>query len=226
MIRKRAPGGGRKPQEGVSKSKTLSVRITADLRAALEREAARSKRKLSAEVAMRLKRSLERPKALERSLATHNRALGWGISHIAQRIEGHTGHRWQADVFSGETLKSAVEIVLSQIAPTGEIHVPENVEQSFQSALKAYQAMKSHRQGHIPKPEAERFKTPEAVASAIALGFLEELKTSEFPPTNHPRSQQYADEFYAMPQIRRGLGLEPQQKRKNKTVANRLGGAI
>jgi hypothetical protein len=215
MIRKRAPGGGRKPQGDTSKSVSLSVRITPDLRAALQREADRSKRTLSVEVAMRLKRSLEQPKKSERLLAPHNRALGSSISQIAQRIEMHTGHRWQANAFSGETLKSAVEIFLSlsQIAPTGEICVPENVEQSFQSALEAYEAMRPHRREHVPKPTAE-YKTPEAVGSAIALGFWEDLKTADFPPMNHPRNQQYAFEFYAMPQIRKDLGLEPLQKRK------------
>jgi hypothetical protein len=214
MVRKRAPGGGRKPQGDTSKSKYLSIRITPGLRAALDREAARSKRTLSEEVGMRLRRSLEQPKELERMLSVQNRALGSSITHIAERVETHTGHRWQADGFSGETLKSAVEIFLSQIAPTGEIHVPENVEQSFQSALKAYQAMKSHRQEHLPKPTAEQFKTPEAVASAISLGFLEQLKTSEFPPLDYPSNQHYAYEFYAMPDIRKGLGLEPQKRKK------------
>jgi hypothetical protein len=213
MARKRAPGGGRKPQGDTSKSATLSIRITPDLRAALEREAARSKRKLSMEVEMRLKRSLERPKTLERLLPSHNLALGSSISQIAQRIEGRTGHRWLEDAFSREALKSAVEIFLSQIAPTGEIRVPENVEQSFQSALEVYQAIKPHRREHVPKPKAEH-KTPEAVGSAIALGFLEDLKTADFPPTNYPRSQHYAFEFYEMPRIRKGLGLEPLQKRK------------
>jgi hypothetical protein len=208
MARKRAPGGGRKPQgEFAGKSTQLSTRITPELREALDIESDRSGWSVSQTVEWLLWRALNESERLKGLGSRHNRALGVAISLVAERLELSTGEQWRSSAYSHTALEAAIEIVLSRLAPGGEIHVPTNVRQSFEAALKAHRALKTDQRKHFKKPT----KQPEALGSAIALGFLDQLETYELP---RERVRRHADEFYSLPNIRYGLGLMPQMRTK------------
>jgi len=127
MARKRAPGGGRKPRgEFKNKSRTLTTRITAATRTALERAAKKSGRSLSQEIESRLDISIRRDR--DRDHHRHIRALAQAIAFVTERVERATGKCWREDPFTGEALRHAIEFLVFHYAPHGELVVPASVE--------------------------------------------------------------------------------------------------
>ena len=216
MARKRAPGGGRKPMgKYFGKSETLSTRITPELRRALERERDRKAKRtgkkcsLSQIVEELLRNLLNEPNGSKKALGSrHNHALGRSVSRLARDIEAYTGEQWPKSPFSFETLRSAVETLLSQFAPKGERQVPTQMEDSYAIKLKSYHSIKPHLQKHFPKPTAEQFREPSVVGSSIGLAFWDKLTTTGPPPTGHQSHEYYADDFRDMPDLREEFGLE------------------
>src|SRR4051812_21078645 len=108
MRRKRAPGAGRKPRgEFKNKSRTLTTRITAATREALERAAKKNSRSLSQEIEHRLDFSLNRDRQLARQ--GHIRALAELIALVGERVEESTKRDWLNDPFTAEALRHAIE---------------------------------------------------------------------------------------------------------------------
>lgn len=198
MTRKRAPGGGRKP-EGPFKGKTatLTTRITSELRSALDREAKRNNRSLSQEVEQRLRQSIDQPKQQGKILgAPHNPAFASIVARLAANIELVTGENWRKDAFSFQALKSAIEFAFSKLAPNGPVRVPARIKQTAVG---------------LNSSQSEQFFKPDGVALAVALGFWDQLEIIEMPPLNHPRNVYYAEESYSLPNIRRDLDLKPRK---------------
>jgi hypothetical protein len=185
---------GRKPQgEYAGKSAVFSTRITPKLRAALECEAERSKRSLSQEVEWRLRQSIEQAEKLERIWGEpRNRALAQIVSRLARGVEAFTGASWREDAFTFLALKSAIEVVLSQLRPAPPATLPVRIEQMAE----------------LESPHSEQLRSPGGVGSAVGLGLWGQVEITDEPPMDHAGNTAYAGEFYAMPQIRRDLGLK------------------
>src|SRR5262245_22199126 len=108
--RKRTPGGGRKPQGGLSgKVETFTTRITPETRIGLERAAATSGWSISFEAEHRLRISLQKPPG---AMAQHNAALARAVGLLAERIERESKESWRHDPFTGMALRYAVEMLL------------------------------------------------------------------------------------------------------------------
>jgi hypothetical protein len=112
MARKRAPGGGRKPQgEYPSKSQQFTTRITPATKRALVEAAVRSGRSLSQEVEKRLNATVVKP-----SGAPHNRALALAVAYLAESIELETQRDWRQDAFTAMGLRAGIEALLVRYA--------------------------------------------------------------------------------------------------------------
>lgn len=125
MIRKRAPGGGRKPKGEIKgKDAAFSTRITAQTRRALEETAKRHGRSVSQEAEIALRTYLSKPAGESR-----NRALAFIIGHLAEGIEATTGKSWRDDVFTGVALHFAIEMAMTYLVPerVPDPEVPQRV---------------------------------------------------------------------------------------------------
>lgn len=132
MARKRAPGGGRKAKSAnKKKSDWLMVRVTPDIRALIEHEAAKKGRTLSAEIAARLKRR-------EPSRDVKMKALCFLIAEAADALIGSyvpdgkgsyvpdpsPQFNWRVSPFMFEAFKQTVIQLLDALRPQGEIMPP------------------------------------------------------------------------------------------------------
>ena len=222
MVRKRAPGGGRKPQGKFhGKSEMFSTRLTPELLTTLKRERDREQKRsgkkcsLSQIVEELLRRALDKPKRSKKALGSaDNHALGRSVSRIARDIEGYTGEQWRRSAFSFEALKSAIEFFLPLLAHGDKIHVPPGLEERYEADLEFYNTLEPHRREHFPKPKAERYRNPAAVGSEIGRAFWDKLNTYETPPTDRPGNQYYADDFHDLPELREEFGLAPRKRRE------------
>jgi hypothetical protein len=132
LAKKRAPGAGRKPRgEFKGKSATLTTRITAETRAAMERAAQKSGRSLSQEVERRLIDSVRN----ERNRRSDVRALAEAIAIVAEKVEIATGKHWLQDAFTGEALGRGIEVLVRHFAPHGARVIPPNVEEAAARVL-------------------------------------------------------------------------------------------
>jgi hypothetical protein len=205
MARKRAPGGGRKPQgEFTGKTASLTTRIRPRVREGLEREAQRNGRSLSQEVERRLTDSLEMPQRIERGWGPpHVQALARLVARAVRTIEGSTGRRWRDDAFTGQAARAAINILMEHLVlvPDGALEIPEEVERSAQATAR------------ILPDRLEFYRHPEGVASAVALGLLSQLEAHEEPPPlNHPKDEHYSDAYYLMPRLRKDLGFKSKKE--------------
>jgi hypothetical protein len=209
MVRKRAPGGGRKPK-GPFKNKdaTLTTRITRDVREALDREADRNNRSLSQEVEYRLVQSLTAGDVELRG-NRRNRALGYIVGRLAGLIEQETGENWRRDKFTFETVQSAIETMLFKLAPEGLAKIPTRVKRQAEHQARI---LARARTTMIPKGFAKTLAlikkqkpTPAAIGNSFAEGMLLQMEIMKKPPLNHSRKEHYAKEFYLMPDLRRDL---------------------
>ena len=116
MAKNRAPGAGRKPRgEFKGKSATLTTRITAETRAAMERAAQKSRRSLSQEVERRLNDSVLN----DRNRRSDVRALVEAIAIVAEKVEKATGKHWLQDASTGEELRRGIDVLVRHFAPHG-----------------------------------------------------------------------------------------------------------
>jgi len=114
MSRKRAPGGGRKPQgEFSSKSAQLATRVTFETRRALDAAARKSGRSLSQEVERRLRDSLKSSAKADRDRPTA--ALTHLVTRLVELISVISKRPWNSNRWCIETLKFAVTKLLDQV---------------------------------------------------------------------------------------------------------------
>jgi len=126
VIRKRAPGGGRKPSP--SPARPLTTRIDDNLRRRLEaatRDHARQNPRwnISREIARRLEWSFDKEREERRSPAIA--AICFLIADLAAR-ELHTD-RWQSwhrNPFAFAAFKDAVAELLNYLTPPGDVQPP------------------------------------------------------------------------------------------------------
>jgi hypothetical protein len=127
MARKRAPGGGRKPRgEFRGKSSTLTTRITAETREALDRAAEKNDKSLSQEVERRLRDSIRND--LSRDQQPHIRALGEAFMLMVLGVERRTGRRWFGDAFTAESIRHGLNLLISHFGASGTPALPEKLK--------------------------------------------------------------------------------------------------
>jgi hypothetical protein len=125
MIRKRAPGGGRKPKGAAPMRSQVNVRMPDDIRAQLEAAARKRRRNVSEELLARLRVSFARERELDRKPAT--RALNYLISAIAD-LHAESAIRygrlpkrpWTRDPFLFRSFKLTVARLLEVLEPPGD----------------------------------------------------------------------------------------------------------
>jgi hypothetical protein len=126
MRRKRAPGGGRKPQgEFSSKSAQLATRVTLETRRGLDAAAKKSGRSLSQEVERRLRDSLKSSAKAARDQPTA--ALAYLVTRLAELINAISKRPWNSNRWCLETLKFAVTQLLDQV-PAHESDRPAHLD--------------------------------------------------------------------------------------------------
>jgi len=156
VVRKRKPGGGRKPKLGTAMRSKLTVRMPDDLRDQLEAAALKRDRGLSDELHARLRLSFDKERERKRDPAT--RHLCNLVAVIARQVQfmakpKSTSKEWQQDPFTFRTFKIAVAKVLDTLEPPGKIPPPTIVAPG------------------IPEP----FEDPETVAQFVANKVLRNL---------------------------------------------------
>jgi hypothetical protein len=123
-IQKRAPGAGRPPMDPGLKKVTLSLRLPASMRVALE-SAAKGRRSLGGEIEARLNASLAKDrKELMRS--THIVGLAEVVARTALGVERRTKRQWNMDRYTQLQLSKAIDLILYTYS-SGEVVVPPAV---------------------------------------------------------------------------------------------------
>jgi hypothetical protein len=130
MARKRAPGAGKKPRgEYAGLAATLSIRMPADMRAGLERSAAKRRQggwSLTQEILWRLQRSFDRERDERRDPAS--RALCYLLAEVISAVAPNTaGPNWRSDPFAFRAIKLAFGQILDALEPKGEIRTPSDL---------------------------------------------------------------------------------------------------
>jgi hypothetical protein len=126
--RKRAPGGGRKPQGFSRKAAKLTMRIMPATRTDLERAAKKRRVSLSQAAEQCLRFGLGKDRSSSRG--PHIQALSEIIAPLALLIEKKTDKHWNKDVFTGEALRRGVEVLVSHFAPRGTPVTPISVKEA------------------------------------------------------------------------------------------------
>jgi hypothetical protein len=205
MARKRAPGGGRKPQgEIAGKSAAFATRITPEVRRWLEAEAKKGKlgRSLSQVAEQVLRLEMHRGADTQK----HNQALAHSIVRLAESIEQQTGKNWLSDIFTSMALRHAVETILFHFAPGTEQkpQVPQVVEE---------------RAARMPDEFAERYRKPAGFGYIAASHLITEIELSA-NPSEKPNEWSLPITFNTsadkLKQIGRDLGLVKSTKGKAK----------
>jgi hypothetical protein len=195
--RKRAAGGGRKPQGDITgKSAAFATRITPEVRRWLEAEAKKSGWSLSQVAERVLRHEMHRTTFAQ----GRNRALAHLIARQAEGIERDTGKSWLDDPFTGQALRYAIDALVFHFAPTPEQPaVPPAIEEAAARML----------------PEiATRYRTPAGLGHIAATHLITEIELSANPPRPNEWSlpitfNASADE---LKQIGSDLGLTKKRK--------------
>ena len=214
-VRKRRPGGGRKPQGDIrGKSKTFSTRITGETREALETEADVSGRSISQVAESLLVLGLNTKREIERDAAM--RALCFVIAELAHHVVGvhifgkdgkeQPAASWRTTRFFFRAFKIAVGKVLDALEPAGEI---ETVD---------YSAINLPGAEDLAREWKSTFKSPEARGAYAAGYVLHSLYSSPHQtPAERESTRQvltkfdsksFWREFNSMPNASRALGLD------------------
>jgi hypothetical protein len=137
MVRKRAPGGGRKPKGAVA-TKPMAVRMPDDVRAELE--AAMRRRRagwtLTDELVGRLRGSFARERAARRDPGLQ--AIMELISEAGDRTQLHFDPEWHREKFAFASFKAAVAKLLDKLAPGAELIEPRDLTENEKKLLGAY----------------------------------------------------------------------------------------
>jgi hypothetical protein len=204
-IRKRAPGGGRKPQgQYGGNTATITVRVRPEVRAELDRERKRNRLSLSQEIQKRLTASFDnlgrkqQPKTYgwtEEEIA-RNRALAALVGQLAARLERATGASWRRDRYTFDALVAAIGMMLDRMTPAGAVAVPQPIRETAERFGSA----------------GDQLNDPAGAAAMVALSLLNQMMTAELPPADHPENVHYAEGYYLLPKIRQALNLNGDEK--------------
>jgi hypothetical protein len=132
--RLRRKGGGRKPKPpGEGKDAQFQARISADLRAALDTEAAATGLSVSAIASSLLRDGLRSKREREFERDDPVRALWYLIAEAAKEICGFREGRkpgldWRTNPFAYEALKLAIVKIMNALRPAGNIRSPSAAE--------------------------------------------------------------------------------------------------
>ncbi len=206
MPRKRAAGGGRKPQGDIAgKSAVFATRITPETRRWLEAQAKKGDKKRKFSLSEVAERALRGEMHRASDAQQHNRALAQGIARLAESIERDTGKSWLHDPFTGQALRYAIEALVFHFAPP-----PEQVSTVPPAVAEA--------SGKMLPEIAARYRTPAGLGHIAATHLITEIELSVRPPRINEWSlpitfNASADE---LKQIGSGLGLVKKAKGKLK----------
>ena len=170
MKRKRAPGGGRKARAGPTSP--LTFRIPDDLRQQLESEAAEKNATVSERLLWHLSQSLSREKALGRDPAV--RAFCFLIMELSDRLRWAAGPPpalWERNPFVFKAFKIAVEKLLSNFEPKGDMKRPP-IEAFLKEAFSDYHSILTP---SMKRLMAEVWESPERAADDAVQNTLLDL---------------------------------------------------
>ena len=123
MPRKKA---GRPP--GGTKGSVLSVRVTPEMRRALEVAARKHGRRLSREAEARLDYTLGRYQKFKlEGRPPHIMALSDAVAVAARVMEETTGRPWNKDQYTSEHLARLIRAVMADFTQRGEVTIPPKV---------------------------------------------------------------------------------------------------
>jgi hypothetical protein len=163
MPKKRAPGGGRKPQgEFANKASTFTTRITAKTRYELERGANERGVSLSQHIEFLLKAAIHKPTAAQ----LRHQALGRAVESLAANVERKTGQDWRHDAFTAQALLHGIDALLVRFSPlpsssAESLAVPKLVEEE---AAKMRDRL------------ADEWRTPAGIGHISALTMIAEIE--------------------------------------------------
>jgi hypothetical protein len=171
MPRKRAPGGGRKPQgEFGSKSAQLATRVTFETRRALDAAAKKNGRSLSQEVERRLRDSLKSSAKADRDRPTA--ALTYLVTRLAELISAISKRPWNSNRWCIETLKFAVTKLLDQV-PAHDSDRPAHLDAFTPEILGTALALQVFHNVERADPEGDVSATwPEAFRPDVEVAVL------------------------------------------------------
>jgi len=160
--KRRAPGGGRKPQGDKAKTATINARIGEDTRKALDREARKRGSSLSQEIDERLQKSLKD------NARKQLRALAYLMQRLATDLEWFTGEKWNSSAFTGQALRAGADRLLAHFALPGSVKVPKEIEARI---------------GDDPVlgPRRKFFRQPDALGRMLADNIIFEIEGSPRP---------------------------------------------
>jgi hypothetical protein len=128
MVRKRAPGGGRKPKAAAEKKTQFTTRIDKVTRAMLDSEASRTGLTVTRIAELAIDAFIDKKKEIQRFSET-NRKLAKSIMILADQIEQRTGLTWREDAFTCEALRSGINAVITKFGAAGTERVPALIEE-------------------------------------------------------------------------------------------------
>jgi hypothetical protein len=201
MVRKRAPGGGRKPKGAVPMRSQVNVRMPDDMRARLEAAARKRGRNVSEELLARLNASFARERELERERATralmHMLSAAADLPAIYAKFSRLPKRPWTRDPFLFQSFRLAVAQVLDELEPPGD-------PRSFDA-----------------KPgKLLPFDTPEDLADFMSKELLLALSEPNRLLVRAKASGANLDEYqqgaYALLNVRRDLGLGNDEPKSSK----------
>ena len=184
MVRKRGPGGGRKPR-GEFKGKTamLTTRIMPTTRRALESAARKSGRSLhrrwSTDLSSLLKNRDRRPDV---------RALVEAIALLLECIERAAVARWRDDAFTCRALQHGIEFLISHFGPREALAVPPSVKGAA---------------AEMPPALAKRYSSAKGVGVTEAGRVITWIESWNF---RDGIDVSFPDEWYKHGQLLRNLG--------------------
>jgi len=198
--RKRAPGGGRKPEGELRDLKAvMSLRMPQDLRDQLEQARQASGRSLSQELLARARLSFDRER--ERSRDRALRAFCFLFSELAQVICIAPARvpDWRFDPWLFQTFKLAIPKLLDHFQPTGEMKLP-GFWQAFRDCpdIVGFPSNKDERR--------RRTETPEAMADHAVQKVLSDFSDPKQVEHRYKSSRGWALEKMPDGSIKQAMG--------------------
>ena len=217
MARKRAPVAGRKPRgEFRGKSAVFSTRITPELRAALEREAARSGRSLSQEIERRLTDSMSKAETRKWG-PPRTESMMFFLAQLIDSIESETGQRWIDDPFTFQAVYFGLNLIFSMLKPDGDVVPPNRIKAAFEASRAAEEkrAEMLGRSVEEVRVHTEWRATPEGVGEPAARGLWIALRMAPEDRGRDPsrRDNPLWHQDHIGERLRKQLEIEPWKNR-------------
>jgi hypothetical protein len=182
QLRKQTPKRRGRPPTG--RGENLTIRLRSDLLATLRQAAQRNGRSLSKEVSQCLDVNFAPVGQIGSWRGPHVTGLVRLVKEITERIEMMLGGgNWREDRYIHEALRTALEIILSELAPEGDPAIPEVV----QHGIKAL----NERDLHFK----DEWTDPKAAGASIGFGFWQQLTTALHFEAEHSTLRIIADEL-------------------------------